>query len=154
MASEIKWPTPQDSKSLLASKNVSVTKPRLIMVDLLLTEKRPLTVDQVVRLSSGKLALSSIYRVINDLKACGLIAEFTTPENAKVIELITSDSRHHHHIFCGNCDSITDFEIDQQLEHDLALEIGRIEAEHSISVISHSLELMSLCIPCKEKLGN
>tara|TARA_B100000745_G_scaffold184745_1_gene121126 strand:+ start:1292 stop:1756 length:465 start_codon:yes stop_codon:yes gene_type:complete len=152
MASKIKRPTEQDSKSLLASKNVSITKPRLILVGLLLKEKRPLTVDQVVRLSRGKLALSSLYRVINDLRDCGLIEEFTTPENAKVIELITSDSRHHHHIFCGNCDSITDFEIDPQLEQDLALEIQRIEAEHSISVISHSLELMSLCVPCKEKL--
>ena len=152
MASTVKRPTTDASKQLLASKNISVTKPRLILVGLLLREQRPLTVDQVVKLAKGKLALSSLYRVINYLRDCGLINEFTTPENTKVIELITNTSRHHHHIFCGNCDSITDFEIDDQLERDLALEIERIENEYSISVTSHSLELLSLCIPCKNKL--
>jgi len=152
MTSIAKRPTTEASKKLLASKNISITKPRLILVGLLLKEKRPLTVDQVVKLALGNLALSSVYRVINDLRDCGLIAEFTTPENTKVIELITNDSRHHHHIFCGNCDSITDFEIDDQIELDLAVEIQRIENEPSISVISHSLELLSLCVPCKKKL--
>ena len=153
MASIAKRPTADTSKQLLASKNISATKPRLILVGLLLKEKRPLTVDQVVKLAKGDLALSSLYRVINDLRDCGLIAEFTTPENTKVIEIITNTSRHHHHIFCGNCDSITDFEIDDQLERDLASEIQRIENEYSISVTSHSLELLSLCVPCKKKLN-
>jgi Fe2+ or Zn2+ uptake regulation protein len=153
MASIAKRPTIEASKQLLASKNISATKPRLILVGLLLKENRPLTVDQVVKLAKGNLALSSLYRVINDLRDCGLIAEFTTPENTKVIEIITNTSRHHHHIFCGNCDSITDFEIDDQLERDLASEIQRIENEYSISVISHSLELLSLCVPCKKKLN-
>ena len=154
MASTTKRPTTDASKQLLASKNISVTKPRLILVGLLLKEQRPLTVDQVVKLAKGKLALSSLYRVINDLRNGGLINEFTTPENTKVIELITNASRHHHHIFCGNCGSITDFEIDEQLERDLALEIERIENEYSISVKSHSLELLSLCIPCNKKIDS
>lgn len=153
MASIAKRPAPDASKQLLASKNISATKPRLILVGLLLKEKRPLTVDQVVKLAKGNLALSSLYRVINDLRDGGLLAEFTTPENTKVIEIITNTSRHHHHIFCGSCDSITDFEIDDQLERDLASEIQRIENEYSISVTSHSLELLSLCVPCKKKLN-
>lgn len=153
MASIAKRPTTDASKQLLASKNISATKPRMVLVGLLLKENRPLTVDQVVKLTKGNLALSSLYRVINDLRDCGLIAEFTTPENTKVIEIITNTSRHHHHIFCGNCDSITDFEIDDQLERDLASEIQRIENEYSISVTSHSLELLSLCVPCKKKLN-
>ena len=153
MASIAKRPTTDASKQLLASKNISATKPRMVLVGLLLKENRPLTVDQVVKLTKGNLALSSLYRVINDLRDCGLIAEFTTPENTKVIEIITNTSRHHHHIFCGNCDSITDFEIDDQLESDLASEIQRIENEYSISVTSHSLELLSLCVPCKKKLN-
>jgi len=153
MASIAKRPTTDASKQLLASKNISATKPRMVLVGLLLKENRPLTVDQVVKLTKGNLALSSLYRVINDLRDCGLIAEFTTPENTKVIEIITNTSRHHHHIFCGNCDSITDFEIDDQLERDLASEIQRIENEYSISVTSHSLELLSICVPCKKKLN-
>ena len=104
------------SKTLLASKNISITKPRLILLEILLGQKRPLTIEQVVRLSKGRIALSSLYRVINDLRELKVIAEFQTPDNTKVIELIDHEDRHHHHIFCGSCGSVTDFEINDLLK--------------------------------------
>jgi Fur family ferric uptake transcriptional regulator len=139
------------SKTLLASKNISITKPRLVLLEILLGQKRPLTVDQVVKLSKGKMALSSLYRVINDLRDLRVIAEFQTPDNTKVIELIDHQDRHHHHIFCGSCGSVTDFEINDQLERDLEKEIQKVEVKYSLSVISHSLELLSLCARCMKK---
>ena len=139
------------SKTLLASKNISITKPRLVLLEILLGQKRPLTVDQVVKLSKGKIALSSLYRVINDLRDLRVIAEFQTPDNTKVIELIDHQDRHHHHIFCGSCGSVTDFEINDQLERDLEKEIQKVEVKYSLSVISHSLELLSLCARCMKK---
>jgi len=139
------------SKTLLASKNISITKPRLILLEILLGQKRPLTVEQVVRLSKGRIALSSLYRVINDLRELKVIAEFQTPDNTKVIELIDHEDRHHHHIFCGSCGSVTDFEINEKLETDLEKEIQKIEEKYTLSVISHSLELLSLCARCMEK---
>ena len=51
------------SKTLLASKNISITKPRLLLLEILLAQNRPLTVEQVVKLSKGRIALSSLYRV-------------------------------------------------------------------------------------------
>ena len=139
------------SKTLLASKNISITKPRLILLEILLGQNRPLTVEQVVKLSKGRIALSSLYRVINDLRELNVIAEFQTPDNIKVIELIGHDDRHHHHIFCGSCGSVTDFEINDQLETDLEKEIQKIEDKYTLSVISHSLELLSLCARCMKK---
>ena len=148
MASSSKRPTTDASKQLLASKNISVTQPRLILVGLLLKEQRPLTVDQVVKLARGKLALSSLYRVINDLRDCGLINEFTTPENTLVVELKKSDSDHHHHIFCENCVRIIDIELDTKLEAALEKEVGKIEKQYSLSIRGHSLELLGLCGSC------
>tara|TARA_B100001750_G_C15514916_1_gene606362 strand:+ start:175 stop:621 length:447 start_codon:yes stop_codon:yes gene_type:complete len=139
------------SKTLLASKNISITKPRLILLEILLAQNRPLTVEQVVKLSKGRIALSSLYRVINDLRELNVIAEFQTPDNIKVIELIGHDDTHHHHIFCGSCGSVTDFEINDQLETDLEKEIQKIEDKYTLSVISHSLELLSLCARCMKK---
>ena len=139
------------SKTLLASKNISITKPRLLLLEILLGQKRPLTVSQFVKLSKGRIALSSLYRVINDLRYLSVIAEFQTPDNTKVIELIDHEDRHHHHIFCGSCGSVTDFEIHDQLETDLEKEIEEIEVKYSLSVISHSLELLSLCTRCMKK---
>ena len=139
------------SKTLLASKNISITKPRLLLLEILLAQNRPLTVEQVVKLSKGRIALSSLYRVINDLRELNVIAEFQTPDNIKVIELIGHDDTHHHHIFCGSCGSVTDFEINDQLETDLEKEIQKIEDKYTLSVISHSLELLSLCARCMKK---
>ena len=136
------------SRDLLSSKNATMTNPRLVVLDLLLIENRPLTIDQVLTLSKGKLVQSTLYRVINDLRDFGLITEFTTPENTMVIELNSEDSNHHHHIFCKDCGSITDIELNADLESALEKEVAKIEKFRSISIDSHSLELFGTCDDC------
>ena len=136
------------SRDLLSSKNATMTNPRLVVLDLLLIENRPLTIDQVLTLSKGKLVQSTLYRVINDLRDFGLITEFTTPENTMVIELNSEDSNHHHHIFCKQCGSITDIELNSDLESALEKEVAKIEKYRSISIDSHSLELFGTCDDC------
>ena len=136
------------SRDSLSSKNATMTNPRLVVLDLLLIENRPLTIDQVLTLSKGKLVQSTLYRVINDLRDFGLITEFTTPENTMVIELNSEDSNHHHHIFCKDCGSITDIELNSDLESALEKEVAKIEKYRSISIDSHSLELFGTCDDC------
>ena len=136
------------SRDLLSSKNATMTNPRLVVLDLLLIENRPLTIDQVLTLSKGKLVQSTLNRVINDLRDFGLITEFTTPENTMVIELNSEDSNHHHHIFCKECGSITDIELNSDLESALEKEVAKIEKYRSISIDSHSLELFGTCDDC------
>ena len=138
------------SRDMLSSKKATVTNPRLVVLDLLLKENRPLTIDQVLKLSKGKLAQSTLYRVIGDLSDFDLITEFTTPENTMVIELNSEDSNHHHHIFCNVCGAVDDFELNDVLEENLKKEIEAIESSYDISVLSHSLELLSICNKCRE----
>ena len=133
---------------MLSSKKATVTNPRLVVLDLLLKENRPLTIDQVLKLSKGKLAQSTLYRVIGDLSDFGLITEFTTPENTMVIELNSDEGNHHHHIFCKDCGSITDIELKPELESALESEVAKIEKYRSISIDSHSLELYGTCDDC------
>ena len=136
------------SRALLGSKNATMTNPRLVVLDLLIKEARPLTIDQVLKLSKGKLAQSTLYRVINDLTAFDLITEFTTPENTMVIELNSEDNNHHHHIFCKKCGAITDIELNDSLEAALEKEVSKIEKYRSIAIDSHSLELYGTCDDC------
>jgi len=138
----------KQSRNLLSSRNASITNPRLVVLELLLKESRPLTIDQVLKLSGGKLAQSTLYRVINDLRDFGLITEFTTPENTMVVELNVGGTRHHHHIFCRKCGSITDIELNPGLELNLEAEVKKIENEYSLSIDSHSLELFGSCNSC------
>ena len=138
----------KQSRHLLNSRKASITNPRLIALGLLLQQGRPLTIEQILTLSKGKLAQSTLYRVINDLKGFGLITEFTTPENTIVVELNTEDVNHHHHIFCDNCGRIVDIGLSDQLEANIDTEIRHIEKEYSLSIRGHSLELLGLCDSC------
>ena len=141
----------KQSRNLLNSKKASITNPRLVVLGLLLQEGRPLTIEQLLKLSKGKLAQSTLYRVINDLREFGLITEFTTPENTIVVELNTEDSNHHHHIFCEKCGRIIDIELDSQLEDDIEKEVRNIEGRYSLPIRGHSLELIGICDSCNLK---
>ncbi len=138
-------------RQLLVDHNIPVTRPRIILLEILLKNKGPLKVEDVIRLSEGKLAVSSLYRIINMLKNLKLISEFQTPDKTKVIELYNIQDDHHHHIFCQSCGSVQDVELNSALEKDLEKEIKMIECSYNISVFSHSLELFSICNPCKSK---
>ena len=106
----------RQAKKLLYSKQVSITNPRRIVLSLIIKENRPLTIEQLLHLANGKLAESTVYRVVNDLNNCGLIVGFTTQENTLVVELKKSESDHQYHIFCENCGRIIDIELDTKLE--------------------------------------
>ena len=138
------------SRQLLIDKKIPVTAPRILLLEILIKNKGPLKVEDVILKSKGKLAISSLYRIINDLKNSNLINEFQTLENTKVIEIIQNpDNEHHHHIFCESCNEILDFVLDQNLEKSLEKEILKIEKRHDLSVLSHRLELVMLCQKCK-----
>ena len=138
----------QRGRQLLIGSNIPVTNPRLLFLEILLKNEGPLKIQEVIKLSKGKLALSSLYRIINNLKKVNLINEFQTLENTKVIELVSLEDDHHHHIFCESCGAVYDFEVNSNLEDDLDKEIKIIESEFNISVTSHSLELHGLCNNC------
>ena len=147
-----KMTTPNnESRKLLASKNASVTNPRLVVLGLLLNENRPLTIEQITKLLEGQIAQSTLYRVINDLINFSLVSEFTTPENTMVVELRTND-QHHHHIFCQSCGSINDIELSSDLEHSLSKEVNDIGKQLSITINDHSLELFGICKPCEVRV--
>jgi len=138
-------------RQLLVDHNIPITRPRIVLLEILLQNKGPLKVEDVIKLSEGKLAVSSLYRIINMLKNLDLISEFQTPDNTKVIELSGVKDDHHHHIFCKSCGSVVDFELNNNLEKNLEQEIQLIESTHNISVLSHSLELFSICNQCKNQ---
>ena len=139
----------QQCRQLLIDHNIPITRPRIVLLEILLQNKGPLKVEDVIKLSEGKLAISSLYRIINMLRNLNLISEFQTPDNTKVIELSSIQNEHHHHIFCKSCGAVEDFELNDTLEKNLEKEIHAIESSHDISVLSHSLELFSICSQCK-----
>ena len=136
------------SRQILFDNNIPVTKPRLLLMEILLKNRAPLKIEEIIKLSKGKLAISSLYRIINNLKNFNIISEIKTPDNTKVIELSSLEDDHHHHIFCESCGAVYDFDINDQIEDDLEKEILKVEEKYNVKVNSHNLEFLGFCNKC------
>ena len=111
----------------------------------MLENNNPLTVDELQLKLKNKVAKSTLYRVLNDLKKINILNEFTNPENATVVELLLEDDSHHHHLFCSDCGEIIDIQMGDEFERTLTKEIKRLEKKFNFSIEDHRLELFGKC---------
>ena len=141
-----------NSRKILTKHKVSVTNPRIVVLEALLEIKSPITVDDLLSQLRNKVAKSTLYRVLNDLKEINILNEFSTPDNQTVVELILEDHPHHHHLFCSDCGEIIDVEMGNGFEETLSLEIKRIEKKFNFVIEDHRIELFGkctdLCVNC------
>ena len=135
----------KDSKKILSEHKVSITNPRILVLEALLDNKNPLTIDELQSKLKNKVAKSTLYRVLNDLKNINILNEFTNPENATVVELLLEDDSHHHHLFCSDCGEIIDIQMGDEFERTLSKEIKRLEKKFNFSIDDHRLELFGKC---------
>ena len=78
----------EKSKQILSEHSVSITNPRILVLEALLEIKSPITVDDLQKKLKNKVAKSTLYRVLNDLKTINVLNEFTSPDNTVVVELV------------------------------------------------------------------
>ena len=143
----------KSSREILSDNNISITNPRIIVLEQLLKYKKPISVDSLLSSLNNQVAKSTLYRVLNDLKDINILHEFSTPDNQTVVELILEDHPHHHHLFCSDCGEIIDVEMATEFENRLLKEIKRIEKKFNFVIEDHRLELFGkctdLCVNCK-----
>tara|TARA_B100000519_G_scaffold61338_1_gene51743 strand:+ start:596 stop:1030 length:435 start_codon:yes stop_codon:yes gene_type:complete len=135
----------QDSKKILSDNNVSITNPRILVLEALLDNKNPITVDELLTKLENQVAKSTLYRVLSDLKKINILQEFTNLENQSVVELLLDTDSHHHHLFCSDCGEIIDVEMANEFEEKLSKEIKRIEKKFNFIIEDHRLELFGKC---------
>ena len=136
------------ANDILSENNISVTLPRLIIIEELLIYRKPITVELLIRKVSNKVATSTLYRVLNDLKRNGILEEFSTPENDTVVELSLNEHDHHHHVFCTKCGEVEDVTLSKDIEKQLGAEISNIQKTSKYLIKEHTLELIGLCSNC------
>ncbi len=143
----------KSSRKILSDNNISITNPRIIVLEQLLKYKKPISVDSLLSSLNNQVAKSTLYRVLSDLKDINILHEFSTPDNQTVVELILEDHPHHHHLFCSDCGEIIDVEMATEFENRLLKEIKRIEKKFNFVIEDHRLELFGkctdLCVNCK-----
>lgn len=138
----------KNSREILSENNISITNPRLLVLEELLKNKKPRTVESLQKELGNKVATSTLYRVLNDLKSIGIVNEFLSPENITVVELFLQGDTHHHHLFCTLCGKVVDIELSISLEQYIASETKRLEKSSGFVIDDHGLELLGRCYEC------
>ena len=125
--------------------SVSITNPRILVLEALLEFGNPVTIDELQSKLQGAVAKSTLYRVLNDLKKIKILNEFTSPDNATVVELILEDHSHHHHLFCSDCGEVIDVELSEEFELMLDKEIEKVQKNFNFKITDHRVEMFGLC---------
>jgi Fe2+ or Zn2+ uptake regulation protein len=135
-------------RDILSNNNISITNPRLLVIEELLSTKKPIAIEDLQIKLKDKVAVSTLYRVISDLKSINILEEITSPDNITMVELSLVDTTHHHHMFCENCGDVVDVELSEEFENKLDNEIKALENKLQVKINDHGLELLGSCKGC------
>ena len=135
-------------REILSNNNISITNPRLLVIEELLSIKKPIAIEDLQIRLKNTVAISTLYRVISDLKSINILEEITSPDNITMVELSLVDTTHHHHMFCENCGDVVDVELSEEFENKLDNEIKALENKLQIKINDHGLELLGSCKAC------
>ena len=135
---------------ILIEKNISITSPRLLIIEEILINKNPISIEKLQKKLEGKVALSTLYRALNDLKSVEIIKEFTTTDSITMFEVLDLEEDHHHHLFCTNCGDIVDINLSKRFEKNIDAEVSKIEKNFNFEIKDHTLELLGLCSKCAD----
>jgi len=135
-------------REILSNNNISITNPRLLVIEELLSIKKPIAIEDLQIRLKDRVAISTLYRVISDLKSINILEEITSPENITMVELSFVDTSHHHHMFCEKCGDVIDIELSEEFENKLDYEIRALENKLQVKINDHGLELFGVCKSC------
>ncbi len=120
----------------LRKAGLKVTLPRVKILDIL--ESNPdlhLTAEEVYRalLESGEdIGLATVYRVLTQFEAAGLVKRHNFEGGSAVFEL--DDGGHHDHIVCQECGRVEEFvdPVIEERQKAIADELGFRISDHSL----------------------
>jgi Fur family ferric uptake transcriptional regulator len=140
------------SKDILLEHNISITNPRILVLEQLLKVKKPISIDSLLISLNNQVATSTLYRVVNDLQKINIVSQFLSPENTTMVELSLNESGHHHHLFCKGCGDVTDIELSLGFEQKLSNEVKMLEKTLGFLIDDHGLELIGECNTCRDSV--
>jgi len=132
----------------LKNAGLKVTMPRLKILEILekQTDERHLTAEKVYKIllnENEDIGLATVYRVLTQFEAAGLVTRHHFEGGNSVFEL--TKEQHHDHILCMKCGKVDEFtdEIIEQRQKQIAEQLG-------YELQDHGLYLYGFCKKCKK----
>ncbi len=132
----------------LKEAGLKATLPRLKILEILENseEQRHMSAEEVydlLRVQDEKIGLATIYRVLTQFEAAGLVTRHNFEGGHAVFEL--NEGQHHDHILCVKCGRVDEF-VDETIEK----RQQDIAAEHGFAITDHSLTIYGICSQCQK----
>ncbi|HFD92162.1 MAG TPA: ferric iron uptake transcriptional regulator [Gammaproteobacteria bacterium] len=131
----------------LKKAGLKITLPRLKILQILESRKmRHMSAEDVYKalLESGEdVGLATVYRVLTQFEAAGLVSRHHFEEGHSVYEL--NQGEHHDHILCVKCGKVDEF-MDEVIEE----RQRRIAEEAGYQITDHCLYIYGICKDCQE----
>ncbi|HHT20620.1 MAG TPA: transcriptional repressor [Tissierellia bacterium] len=133
-----------DIKKQLTQHGYKLTKPRQLIIDVLQdNHDRLLSVESLYEALDRAIDLSTVYRNLEVLDACGLI--YRVQSGDKSLFKLICQTDHHHHLICLQCGST------QVIDYCPLPELGQIARQHDFEVAAHTLEVFGYCRDCRTR---
>jgi Fur family transcriptional regulator, ferric uptake regulator len=107
----------------------------------------PLSVSDVHDMVAPEVPLSSLYRILGDLVAAGVLIRLEFAEGFARFELDEGLAEHHHHLVCTGCGIVADLEL-PDLERTLGDTAVDIRRRAGFEARTHRLDFFGLCASC------
>ena len=131
----------------LRKAGLKVTLPRLKVLEILeQTAQRHMSAEDVYKALLGmgeEIGLATVYRVLTQFEAAGLVSRLSIEGGHAVFELV--DGSHHDHLLCVSCNRIEEF-VDEVIEERQRV----IAAEKGFEMTEHSLYIYGICKECQK----
>lgn len=132
----------------LRRSSLKVTPKRQAVIGLFLRTRKclgPRQIWQRLRPGFSRLGLPSIYRILEELRGCGILDRMERRDRRLYYALCTvRDAGHHHHFVCRKCERVEEVAFCNFGE--LA---GLIEKQLGGKAESHDLRVEGLCRHCR-----
>ena len=134
------------SNKELKEAGLKTTLPRLLILSILEKgSQRHFTAEDVYKalLEAGEeIAFATVYRVLTQFEAAGLVLKHNFEGGRSVFEL--DRGKHHDHMVCAKCNTVTEF-FSNEIE-ELQKSIAK---ENNFELQDHSLYLYGICGNCQ-----
>jgi len=135
------------SSNELRAAGLKSTLPRRKILEVMESRgERHMSAEDIYRSlleSDEDVGLATVYRVLTQFEAAGLVSKHHFEGDHSVYEL--NQGEHHDHILCVKCGKVEEFvdEVIEQRQHDIASKAG-------FTMTDHCLYIYGICADCQK----
>jgi Fur family transcriptional regulator, ferric uptake regulator len=134
------------NKEYLKIHGLKVTLPRLQILHIFENSPKPHlsaeAIYQELLKTEKEVSMATVYRVLTQFEAAGLITRHHFEENHAVYEI--NQGGHHDHLVCLKCNRVEEF-VDEQIE----IRQQEIATAKHFKMTNHSLNIYGICKQCQ-----